>query len=136
MIKTTDIEYNWIDSFRKGEDKALAHFFNIHYKSLCYFAGRLVQDDAEAEDIVSRCFVKLWKSEHEIKSEETINRNGMGFRPCHARMGTSMATFAEKNGFLSGKQVAYWRKRDKSGNMRIGIYWRQLMEAAQKKAAV
>ena len=67
--------------------------------------------------------------------EATINRNGMGFRPCHARMGTSMANFYAKHGYLSPKQIAYWRKRDRAGNMRIGIYWHQLALAAEAKSA-
>lgn len=71
----------------------------------------------------------------EQASESTINRNGEGFRPCHARMGTSMALFFEKRGYLTEKQIAYWRKTDKSGAMRIAIYWRQLAEAAEAKAA-
>lgn len=68
-------------------------------------------------------------------SESTIVRNGSGFRPCHARMGTSMATFYEKFNRLSPKQIAYWRMKDKSGSMRIGIYAGQLLEVAQEKAA-
>src|ERR1700741_526084 len=71
----------------------------------------------------------------EQKSESTINRNGEGFRPCHARMGTSMATFFAKRGYLTDKQIAYWRKTDKTGAMRITIYWRQLAEAAELKQA-
>lgn len=66
--------------------------------------------------------------------EDTKYRNGEGFRPCHARMGTSMATFYEKRGYLSPKQVAYWRAKDRSGTMRIALYWRQLAEAAERKA--
>lgn len=61
-------------------------------------------------------------------------RNGRGFRPCHAAIGTSMAEFYERNGYLSAKQIAYWRKRGKEG-MRIAIYWRQLLQEAYKKAA-
>lgn len=72
----------------------------------------------------------------EQRSETTINRNGEGFRPCHARMGTSMAEFYQKRGYLSPKQIAYWRMKDKSGAMRIAIYWRQLVEAAEAKKAV
>lgn len=74
----------------------------------------------------------------EQASENTRYLNGRGFRPCHARMGTSMAKFFERNGYLSPKQLAYWRVRDKTGSMRIGIYWAQLLEEAeikQKKAA-
>ena len=50
-------------------------------------------------------------------------------------MGTSMAKFFLRNEYLTAKQVAYWRKCDRAGNMRIGIYWAQLIEAAQAKAA-
>lgn len=68
--------------------------------------------------------------------QDTKYRNGEGFRPCHARMGTSMAQFYAARGYLTPKQVAYWRKTDRSGEMRIGIYWRQLAEAAEAKAAL
>lgn len=65
---------------------------------------------------------------------ETVRyQNGKGFRPCHARMGTSMAKFFQERGYLSPKQVAYWRKEDAKGNMKIAIYWRQLIEAAEQK---
>jgi hypothetical protein len=66
--------------------------------------------------------------------EHTKHRNYRGFRPCHARMGTSMAKFYLKKGYLSPRQIAYWRKEGKEG-MRIAIYWRQLLDVAHKKAA-
>jgi len=68
--------------------------------------------------------------------KETRMHNGRGFRPCHARMGTSMATFFERNGYLSPKQLAYWRVKMKCGNMRVGIYAGQLLLAAEAKAKV
>jgi hypothetical protein len=68
-------------------------------------------------------------------SESTKHHNNRGFRPCHARMGTSMANFFERAGYLTPKQVAYWRTKEKTGKMRIAIYWRQLMEEAERKAA-
>ncbi len=67
--------------------------------------------------------------------ESTVEQNGRGFRPCHAHMGTSMAKFYTRNGYLSQKQIAYWRAPDRNGSMRIGIYWRQLQEEAIAKAA-
>jgi hypothetical protein len=69
----------------------------------------------------------------EQATQGTRYLNGMGFRPCHARMGTSMATFFQRNGYLSPKQIAYWRATDKSGSMRIGLYWRQILEEAEAK---
>ena len=66
-------------------------------------------------------------------AEHTKHLNGRGFRPCHARMGTSMANFYEKFHRLSDKQLAYWRKPMKDGNTRIEIYARQLLEEARAK---
>jgi hypothetical protein len=69
----------------------------------------------------------------EQATQGTRYLNGMGFRPCHARMGTSMAKFYLQRGFLTPKQIAYWRATDKSGSMRIGLYTRQLLEEAAEK---
>lgn len=71
----------------------------------------------------------------ERAQQGTRHLNGRGFRPCHARMGTSMATFYTRNGYLSPKQIAYWRGCDKTGKMRIEIYAEQLLEEAVAKVA-
>jgi hypothetical protein len=68
-------------------------------------------------------------------SERTTHLNGRGFRPCHARMGTSMADFFERRGYLTEKQTNYWRAKMADGNSRIEIYSRQLLEEAAAKAA-
>ena len=87
---------------------------------------------------VARALVVLTQrqTQSEQSAEATINRNGEGFRPCHARMGTSMAKFYERNGYLSTKQIAYWRKPQQDGKMRIEIYANQLLAVARAKAAV
>ena len=86
---------------------------------------------------IGRALVVL--NDRQTRDEQTDKitkvHNGRGFRPCHARMGTSMAEFFLRNGYLSEKQARYWRAVDKAGNMRIGIYTRQLLEAVQEKAA-
>lgn len=68
-------------------------------------------------------------------SENTKYHNNRGFRPCHARMGTSMAKFYLRNGYLSPKQIAYWRVPQRDGKMRIEVYAGQLLEVAERKAA-
>ena len=73
------------------------------------------------------------QTEDEQNSEITKYHNGRGFRPCHARMGTSMAKFYQRNQYLSTKQIAYWRALDKTGKMRIEIYAGQLLEVAMAK---
>jgi len=79
---------------------------------------------------VARALLRLTELQtfDEVQNEDTKYRNGRGFRPSHARMGTSMAKFFQRNGYLSPKQVSYWRARDKNGNMRIGIYANQLLK--------
>jgi hypothetical protein len=45
-------------------------------------------------------------------------------------MGTSMADFFERRGYLTEKQTNYWRAKMADGNSRIEIYSRQLLEEA------
>lgn len=92
---------------------------------------------ATNDTAVARALLALNERQTYIEQEvqRTTNLNGKGFRPCHARMGTSMAKFYARNGYLSPKQIAYWRMTDRKGNMRIGIYARQLLTVAQEKGA-
>ena len=85
---------------------------------------------------IGRALVVLFNNQtSDEQAIETVrHRNGEGFRPCHAKTGTSMAKFFLKNGYMSPKQIAYWRVEQKQG-MRIAIYWRQLLAAAHQKAA-
>lgn len=84
---------------------------------------------------IIRALIALNKrqTEDEQNSEQTKYQNGRGFRPCHARMGTSMANFYDSRNYLSPKQIAYWRKTNEAGKMRIEIYAGQLLSIAQSK---
>lgn len=86
---------------------------------------------------VARALVVLFnrQTNDEQRIEATKVDNMRGFRPCHARVGTSMAKFFLRNGYLTPKQIAYWRVGMKNAEMRIAIYHRQLIEAAAEKAA-
>ena len=90
---------------------------------------RIVQLLETNDKAVARALVRLNANQTaDEQVQETVKyQNGKGFHPCHARMGSSMAKFFEKRGYLTQKQVEYWRKRDRKGNMRIGIYAGQLM---------
>lgn len=46
--------------FRSGDRKALQQLYKLHYKTLCYFANKLVLDLPQAEDIVADSYIKLW----------------------------------------------------------------------------
>lgn len=84
---------------------------------------------------VARALVVLYQRQtaDEQTTQETTARNGMGFRPCDAFVGSSMAQFYLKNKFLTPKQLAYWRKPLKSGQMKISIYANQLLSVSSPK---
>lgn len=71
----------------------------------------------------------------ERRDETTRYHNEMGFRPMHAKRGTSMAQFYLRTGFLTPKQKAWWRATTDSGKSRIEIYAGQLAKVAQEKEA-
>lgn len=71
----------------------------------------------------------------EQSAQATLLDNGIGFSGADARIGTSMAQFFVKFGYLSAKQIAFWRKPNKRGTPRIVKYSGQLLEVANSKAA-
>ena len=71
----------------------------------------------------------------ERRDETTRYHNEQGFRPMHAKRGTSMARFYLRTGFLTPRQLAWWRASTDSGKSRIEIYANQLMRVAQEKAS-
>jgi hypothetical protein len=74
------------------------------------------------------------QTKDEQESEATFYKNGRGFRPCHAHRGVSMAKFFNERGFLTQKQIDYWRiPSKKTGKPRISIYAGQLAEIANSK---
>lgn len=65
-------EQYWMEAFRNGDERALAHFFKLHSKSLAYFTSRMLDDKAEADDIISKCFLKLWQRHGDFKTAQNI----------------------------------------------------------------
>lgn len=93
----------------------------------------------ETNDLaVGRALIVILKNQtdDEIATQSTNHSNGKGFNGAHGKIGTSMALQAmNRKGYLSEKQVAYWRKRDSKGNMRIALYWKQLQNEINSKVS-
>ena len=85
---------------------------------------------------IARALVALneRQTQDEQRSEETKYHNGIGFTGADARMGTSMAQFYQARGYLTAKQLAYWKKPNKNGVWRICKYAGQLLEISQEKS--
>ena len=71
----------------------------------------------------------------EQQAEATKYHNEQGFKPCHAKRGTGMAQFYAKTGFLTPRQLAWWRAVTPSGKSRIEVYAAQLLRVAEENAA-
>lgn len=113
--------------------------------NLEYIEQLLVTKD---KHVIGRALVALNKrqTEDEQRTKNTRCRNGRGFRPSHAYMGTSMAQFYERREHLTDKQIRYWTKPtqktrgpglggSRHGPMvsRISIYSGQLLKVAEIK---
>ena len=71
----------------------------------------------------------------EQQAEATKYHNEQGFKPCHAKRGTGMAKFYAKAGFLTPRQLAWWRAVTPSGKSRIEVSAAQLLRVAEENAA-
>lgn len=74
------------------------------------------------------------QTREEQATRNTKYNNGVGVRPCHAYMITAHADFYEKKGYLTPKQINYWRKPyGNKGLFKIGVYAGQLLKVAKEK---
>lgn len=99
--------------------------------------AQIVQLLNSSDRAVARALVALnaRQTPDEQATENTRYDNGRGFTSADARMGTSMANFYIKTGYLTVRQLAYWRKPNVRGIPRINKYAGQLVEIAQERAA-
>lgn len=69
----------------------------------------------------------------ERQQEVTKYHNRQGFRPCHAKRGTNMAAFYQRTGFLTPRQLAWWRASTHKSGPRITVYASQLLKVISEK---
>ena len=100
-----------------------------------HYIAQLLQNNYKA---IIRALIVLneRQTRDEQASEDTKYNNGVGFTPADAKMGTSMAEFYARRGYLTDKQLAYWKKPNRKGVWRICKYAGQLLDAAIAKQAV
>src|SRR6185503_6589148 len=65
-------ERDIITRLKDDDGKAMVFIFKLYHKSFYFLARQIVKNDEQAEDIVSDCFLKLWKKRHEFKSFDSI----------------------------------------------------------------
>lgn len=100
-----------------------------------YIQALLAREDNIGMHAIGRALVVLHNNQTETEkhNEQTYNNNGVGFTPADAYMGSAHAKYYIRFNKLTEKQIQYWQRKEGRGNMRIGKYWRQLIEAAKEK---
>lgn len=61
-----------IDAFCKGNPQAFNFIFDCYYRSVCFFANRLIPAKPVAEDIAQEAFVRLWEKHNAFDCERSI----------------------------------------------------------------
>lgn len=96
---------------------------------------RVFENPAIAKRAVERALVLLYNRQttDEKHSRHTHYENDRGFNHADAKRGTLHAERCIRYGRITNEQYVYWMKIGRGGNRRIGKYWRQLIEEAEKK---
>lgn len=83
---------------------------------------------------IGRALVAIHRRQNQEEqiSKQTKYRNGRGFRPAHAKMGSNMALYYLKFEKLTPRQINYWRVKERDGRMRIEVYASQLLDVVKE----
>src|SRR5688572_12144112 len=74
-----------IERLRQGESRALGEAYDQHHEAVRAFAGRLVGDDAAAEDLVHEVFVTLPRAIRRFQAQSSLRSFVIGIAIQHAR---------------------------------------------------
>ena len=61
-------QYEIMEKFKVGDSEAFKKIFELYSRPLYFFVRKLIQDDTEAEDIVSETFRKIWQRKEHIET--------------------------------------------------------------------
>lgn len=60
--------------FQEGDESGFDHYFHLYYKALVFYARRLLVSAADAEEVVSECFLKVWEKRAAIREEAGLKQ--------------------------------------------------------------
>ncbi len=64
--------HEYVIAFQQGREQGFTYFFTSLYPSLVYYAGRILNDRAAAEDIVEESFIKIWERHTSFTHQNVI----------------------------------------------------------------
>jgi RNA polymerase sigma-70 factor (ECF subfamily) len=60
-MKTNIEGQDWFPLFKEGDERSFRKVFDLYYRSILYYALKILQEDTYAEDVVSESFRKAWE---------------------------------------------------------------------------
>ncbi|WP_170120686.1 RNA polymerase sigma-70 factor [Dyadobacter jejuensis] len=70
-----------VQAIRKGDERAFEVAFRTYYERLCQYAGSLLKDDDEAEEVVQTVFLNIWEKRESL--EITLSLKSYLYRAVH-----------------------------------------------------
>ncbi len=71
-MNITSSEREIIDGLRAANETAIRALYELHYRPLCYFAEKLLNNKEEAEDVAAETFLKLVKKKQDFDNLTNI----------------------------------------------------------------
>ncbi len=70
-----------VAAIRRGDEQAFEKTFRQYYPRLCNYAGSLLKDEEEAEEVVQTVFVNIWEKREDL--EITLSLKSYLYRAVH-----------------------------------------------------
>jgi RNA polymerase sigma-70 factor (family 1) len=71
-MKSSKDDIHLIAGLKTGRESALNALFDQFYQALCYYAIKMINDQSEAEDIVTDTFSKLWNRKEDFETMQHV----------------------------------------------------------------
>jgi RNA polymerase sigma-70 factor (ECF subfamily) len=71
-MKTITKGEDWFHLFQKGDESAFKEVFDKYYRSITYYALKILHDDSYAEDISSEAFRKAWENRSKFETTKHL----------------------------------------------------------------
>nr|WP_229252973.1 RNA polymerase sigma-70 factor [Dyadobacter sp. CECT 9275] len=78
-VHATDPEI--VQAIRRGDEPAFERVFRTYYERLCHYAGSLLKDEDEAEEVVQTVFLTIWEKREDL--EITLSLKSYLYRAVH-----------------------------------------------------
>lgn len=94
---TQENDYLLLQQLKNDNQKAFKQIFDAHYDGVCRAIGKLIPDQALAEELTQNVFIQFWNKRHQLQIKGTIAPyiRRMGINEALAQLRKKQHTFQE-----------------------------------------